>query len=1286
MMTKHLRTVFLGGLLFLLTAASAQVEMDAWQLIQQNDFKQAKLSFEKILKQDPKNEDALCGLIFLAETVKDYDTYIKYVKQLVEADWNPHYFQLFKHVYDYDDQPEQYLNKGLFPADEVSLQLAIADSLFRTRDFAGSEAVKRAVVGDYNWSFIGPFRNVAGSGFLRAYEVEQEAFLADKTYPSGDGNDLVWVNRELRPKNGVVEFSRILPNANGGTCFANTFLTVPTDRELQIRIARNNPLKIWLDDQLVFANDENIACRWDAEWVNLSLKAGTHRLLVKSTSYETPDNKSTVRLDFQDAYHQEEESFSTRRGNSSWSNELGSYNRQNLLFSLRLTDTQGKVYEDIASAFAGKYAAQNYSPTLHEEQLIQHFKKQIAKQPKDAKQYYLLAKAYLRMLQQEQGEAYFFDVLEKNKTLVFYRYLMAKFYAANDKGDKAEGLISGLDNEKTPIFEIMSAQLDKIDKEKNAEAYLKTLDELLVVSPTNLGVVNDYISYYNEKGEQELKKKFIKAFLVKHSEEKYKDLLEPYLEDDSYKPSSYKRESDKERAKWAKKALKRKKKRFSYSDYNQLIRYYKSKDKNKEVLKLYDELKSILPHNIYARTGKADYLFENDQQELALAELEEIVRYFPYHEASIETIGDIYLERGEKEKALAEYKKAEKIVSQKDSYYNDLEKKIEKLEGKTNYKQFFNSRSYDAVMADSSWKAKYQEEESVILMYAIETTLNEENYWEDNQRMVVKILNDAGAKFWTEANFRHLGRLSFAKVIKADGTVTSPNINYGYAVFKNLEAGDIIQIEGNSSGKVKQELPQQFFDIVTFSFGVPVYNASMDFLVPKGKKIYYNCNRLSCEPKVENLENHDLYRWSKKELPKYENEEAILNNLDAYAWIMLSTLSDWSSVVDWYLEKTYKRLEANYEIEAVLADLVTKEMSKAEKVEKIYNYVTEEITYSFVNFLNSNYIPKTPAATVAGRIGDCKDVASLMITMLRKADIEAYYVLVRTTNYTHKKPTATNMVFNHVIVGYVLEDGKMQYMDLTTDYYPHQVTPEFDGDAWALLIKAGENDVFQLPNDLINPLKSELSLHIKANLKADRSLDMEVSTEALGVVGGKIRESLNRQTTETDRTKYIAEYFGEGSFDHLVINDFEFEKLDAIEASLKGSMKMKAYNHLEKLSSFYIIQIPFLKTITTQPSLFLEDRYADLDLMRLFEIAPCTQKIELSIPAKFQVMELPPAIEIHNKFGDFELSFKKTKNGIEVNRKIVFKTRIVQPEDYQAFKTFYLQLLEADRTKIGLRG
>src|SRR6202044_21251 len=109
--------------------------------------------------------------------------------------------------------------------------------------------------------------------------------------------------------------------------------------------------------------------------------------------------------------------------------------------------------------------------------------------------------------------------------------------------------------------------------------------------------------------------------------------------------------------------------------------------------------------------------------------------------------------------------------------------------------------------------------------------------------------------------------------------------------------------------------------------------------------------------------------------------------LDDVANILyLTSIPDWKFVSEWYNEIGTAKARPNYEVTEVVHNLFndTPNLSSIQKVEKIYNYITKNISYSEVSFRQSGLIPQNPSAVINTRIGDCKDVSTLFVAMCKE--------------------------------------------------------------------------------------------------------------------------------------------------------------------------------------------------------------------------------------------------------------------------------------------------------------
>ena len=1253
---------------------------EGWNYIKNNDNKTARNFFIEALKKDSINIEALKGLIYISEVKQDKLAYKKYVNILLRNNSNEYLFSLFQNLY--SGKNDFVLKQKTFDErTKLKYKIAAAEELKEKRHFEQSIKAYTELVDDFNWSLIGPFKNLSGSGHVIPYPVETESFDTSKRYINQNKIELKWVKPAFYNKEGIVNFSdHLTSDYKGNTYYANTFFDAPAATTICLAISRWLPMKIWIDDNLVFDDKNKITFDWDNECLKFPVTKGTHRVLVKISTATKPANAYSF-LEFYDT----PTDFNLGALNNNWrdnkldiSYDSGSDNENS--FALRITDTSENLLKNIKQSSSSTYTPTFYSVEQTQQPVVNYFQKQILDHPDDLFNYYALCKAFLSAGLSKQAEPLFVHFLRQNKSSVLIKYVTAKLYARNGKIEKVYDVLNDIAENQTPIFGLLYEKFKDIDMNTDEQHYLQVLNKLKSITPSNYSLIESYLTYFDKKGMRQQKSDFIKEMKKTFSE--YSASLDYELKKDA---SDYDREKldDNENDKGTLGSIKS---RFVAHDYTSAIFYHKSRNENKKVIQLYDELISIIPYSVYYREQKARFLLTQGKHELAIKEVNDALAISPYDNTLLELLGDVYADKSINSKVASDslavlyYLKSKQYGS---SGFGNLETKINKIQGQKSYKKLFNTKSFDDVLNESEWKTKYQNEESIVLLYTRDIIIDSIDHAEVYQQLMIKILNESGAKRWTEYDFSFLGNINTLRVIKPSGTELNPDKQGGYVVIKNLEPGDVIQIDGVHAWEQDGELGRDFYMVHYVSFEAPIYYHKFEVAVSKNRQLSYRYHKLPPNLNKSTHNDFDFYRWEFNNIPKVESEEAVLDVYDLYSSIMISTLPDWQKVNEWYQQTTYGKFDLTYEVKEALDSIIKPNMTESEKVETIYNYLTKQIKYSYVSFLQSGYVPKDPGLTLSSRIGDCKDVATLMIVMLRTAGIEANYTLVKTNAFNHQE-ILPSLYFDHVIVQYKLKSNKTGFLDMTTDFYPYYVLTENDVAAWALNIKQGEKYLFQLPSDDLDSLKNTREYIISAKLNIDKTLDISVEGTYPGIAGGNIRE-YTTVITEQEQRNSITERLGKGVFSDVTLVDYKFDNLQEISKPLKAHYKMKVADFSDAVANLFICRIPYVWAVQNSSSVLSKERHNHIDVDRLGNVEPTLQKINLSFPAGYKLVEVPASVNYASRFGTYQVKFKKTLSGLYIEKYQAFNTKIVDMKDFAEFKSFYLKLLNLDKLKIAVQ-
>jgi hypothetical protein len=141
-----------------------------------------------------------------------------------------------------------------------------------------------------------------------------------------------------------------------------------------------------------------------------------------------------------------------------------------------------------------------------------------------------------------------------------------------------------------------------------------------------------------------------------------------------------------------------------------------------------------------------------------------------------------------------------------------------------------------------------------------------------------------------------------------------------------------------------------------------------------------------------------------------------------YKYFSLSSLKTWKEVNNW--AQDVFALKNEPDLNVVFKEIFTGKEMMDEKINKIINYVQDDIRYMGIESGIGSIKPFPPDQVVKQRFGDCKDKSLLLVSLLKKIGInEAYPVLVNTyMKQNIDKFYPSNEVFNHCIVKFEFND------------------------------------------------------------------------------------------------------------------------------------------------------------------------------------------------------------------------------------------------------------------------
>ena len=549
--------------------------------------------------------------------------------------------------------------------------------------------------------------------------------------------------------------------------------------------------------------------------------------------------------------------------------------------------------------------------------------------------------------------------------------------------------------------------------------------------------------------------------------------------------------------------------------------YFTAGDGKAGIEVLLDEIKKD-PYGtgIYANLGNKYY----QQQQYAKAEESYLncIRIAPTIASYYVSLGKINEMLGNKDKAINYYLKGLEFDP------NDYESigYLRKLQNKKDVFSYFTDPDVDAEVRNAPKASDYPDDNVVMLDQEVQKVVYEQGGSEERQFVTTKILTQKGIDEWKEYsidydNWQTL-TIEVAEVIKANGTKVPAERNENNLVFTNLEIGDVINIRYRLKNYSKGKLAGNFWDSFYFTNGMPHIVSKYSLLISKDKKFNYTFSQKPVDVvKTSPDGEFDMYVWQNEKQDALQWEDKMPPLDDIANVLYLTSIPDWKFISDWYNDLASAKARTNYEVKQVIADIFKGQgnLTDFQKVEKIYHYITGNISYSSVSFRQSGLIPQNPSAVINTRIGDCKDVATLFVAMCKEAGITAHLVLVKTHDNGVKGMPLPSIDFNHCMAKVAL-NNKEYYIELTNQYLPFMCLFNSEINSTILDIDPATGTAIKYLDPSTrksNDIKRNTTISFK-----DKDMIIDEKTYKTAAIAGSTRESLGELSAK-DQMKGMKE-------------------------------------------------------------------------------------------------------------------------------------------------------------------
>lgn len=484
-----------------------------------------------------------------------------------------------------------------------------------------------------------------------------------------------------------------------------------------------------------------------------------------------------------------------------------------------------------------------------------------------------------------------------------------------------------------------------------------------------------------------------------------------------------------------------------------------------------------------------------------------------------------------------------------------------------------------------------------------------------------------------------------------------------YVQFPRLDAGDVVELRYRIDDVTpRNEFADYFGEIVYLQGLDPMANAEYVLSTPKSRKIYVDVQHPGLERQTSTSGGRTIHRFFAKTVPAVQPEPEMPPLSEVLGFVHVSTYATWEELGRWYWGLVKDQFDLDDETRKLARRITEGKTTDLEKVSAVYDWVIRNTRYVALEFGIYGYKPRRCVQTVARGWGDCKDKATVIVTLLKELGIPSTLVVLRTRlrgDFRSRLPSFAP--FDHAIA-YVPSLGL--FLDGTAEHTGPMELPRMDLGALGLFVGPEGTELRVLPN--ADPEKNFVRRSVTARLSPNGEARLELDYETSGFVSAEWRRRYHAQATL--RARVSSDLGGEYPGFELAPGPRGLQTsnlgdaLEPVRIRIAGSTKTFARREGDELS------------MAVTPSLRLTPKFASLSrrtqpvVTESFTTTEETVVVEL--PEGARVVSAPTSVEEKGRFGSYSVRVSVDGSRVEVKSRVAVTANRIAPRDYADWRRF----------------
>ena len=433
-------------------------------------------------------------------------------------------------------------------------------------------------------------------------------------------------------------------------------------------------------------------------------------------------------------------------------------------------------------------------------------------------------------------------------------------------------------------------------------------------------------------------------------------------------------------------------------------------------------------------------------------------------------------------------------------------------------------------------------------------------------------------------------------------------------------------------------------------------------ITPKRRVFYIDTQLPGLKRTVKVSGQQRIYRFFAEQVPPIKAEPRMPPWPEVAGLIHVSTYRSLQELGRWYWGLVKDQLDLDDETRRLARKVAQGATTDLEKVKAVFGWVVKNTRYVALEFGIYGYKPRRCVQTVARGWGDCKDKATVIVSMLKELGVPATLVIVRSQNRGgFRSKVASLAPYDHMIAYVPSLD---LYLDGTAEFAGATELPQADMGALAIQVNQGDAKPVRLPEG--NPNQNVIERTVVATLAPDGTAKLQLSYQTSGVRAPEWRSRYHAKATLRERVNAdLGREFPGFVIEPgpLGVTTSDLENLERpVRVKVRGSADSFARREGSELSMAVTTALRLTPTFASLPR-----RTQDV---RVLGFSTIRDTFVVKLPRGATVTSMPRAASADTKFGSYSVRVNLKPGQVVVTSHVSVKVSRVTPGQYAAWRRF----------------